>query len=106
MFEYNLKDIELGSDVDFVSLAAQTDGYSGADIKLICRDASMNPMRRLVDGLSPMELVRLRDEGKLSPGALPVTMSDFQSALANVSPSVSTSDTQRYMDWAREFGAT
>lgn len=105
MFLENLQDIQVGDDVDFMMLAARTEHYSGADIKLICRDASMNPMRRLVDGLSPMELVRLRDEGKLTAGALPVGMPDFEAALSNVQPSVSPHDTARYLEWAQDFGS-
>lgn len=105
MFTDSMQDIQLDADIDFSSLAARTEHYSGADIKLICRDASMNPMRRLVDGLSPLDLVQLRNEGKLSAGALPVQMADFESALSNVQPSVSSHDTARYLDWARDFGS-
>jgi len=105
MFEHNLQDICLGPDVDLAALAARTDRYSGADVQLICRDASMNPVRRLIDGLSPMELVQLRNEGRLSPGTAPVEMADFQAALASVQPSVSPGDLRRFEDWAREFGS-
>mmetsp|Transcript_76682 Transcript_76682/g.216861 ORF Transcript_76682/g.216861 Transcript_76682/m.216861 type:complete len:581 (-) Transcript_76682:17-1759(-) len=105
MFEHHLKDIGLGEDVDMVALAARTDFYSGADIQLVCRDASMNPMRRAVDGLSPVELLRLRDEGRLTPGALTVEMADFEAALGSVPPSVSPADTRRHEDWAQEFGS-
>merc|ERR1712032_1188612 len=49
MFNVYLKDIVVGDDVNMTDLAGRTEGYSGADIQLICRDASMNPMRRLVE---------------------------------------------------------
>merc|ERR1719387_2220120 len=45
MFENHIKGIKVSDDVDIDSLAASTPGYSGADIHLICRDASMNPLR-------------------------------------------------------------
>lgn len=105
MFEHNLKDISIASDVDVTELASRTEHYSGADIQLICRDASMNPMRRLVDGLSPAELVELRAQGKLSPDLLPVQMADFEAALDSVQPSVSPADTQRYFEWSQDFGS-
>eukprot|EP00401_Gymnodinium_catenatum_P083163 CAMPEP_0117565504 /NCGR_PEP_ID=MMETSP0784-20121206/56602_1 /TAXON_ID=39447 /ORGANISM="" /LENGTH=496 /DNA_ID=CAMNT_0005363299 /DNA_START=111 /DNA_END=1597 /DNA_ORIENTATION=- len=104
MFQCHIKDIPLSDGVDLNELASQTEGYSGADIELICRDASMNPMRRAVNGLSPMELVQLRNEGKLTPGSMPVDMADFQAALAGIQPSVSSADCQRYLSWAQEFG--
>lgn len=105
MFQHHLKDICLGSDVDMAVLAKRSEHYSGADVQLICRDASLNPMRRMVDGLSPVQLVQLRDEGKLSPGAVPVEMADFEAALKGVQPSVSPADTRRFVEWAQEFGS-
>jgi len=105
MFQHHLKDIKLGDEVDLVALAVRTEDYSGADVQVICRDASMNPMRRAVDGLSPMELLKLRDEGKLSSDSLQVEMSDFDSAIANTQPSVSPADLQRFLDWGLEFSS-
>merc|ERR1712187_716172 len=105
MFSENMSDIQLATGVDFATLAARTEHYSGADIQLICRDASMNPMRRMVDGLTPMELVRLRDEGLLAPDGVPVEMADFEAALASVQPSVAPGDTRRYAEWAQDFGS-
>eukprot|EP00930_Biecheleria_cincta_P026470 TRINITY_DN18654_c0_g1_i1.p1 TRINITY_DN18654_c0_g1~~TRINITY_DN18654_c0_g1_i1.p1 ORF type:complete len:586 (-),score=80.71 TRINITY_DN18654_c0_g1_i1:202-1926(-) len=105
MLEHFLKDIQLAEDVDLTSLAEKLERYSGADVQLVCREASMIPMRRLVDGYSPAELLQLRSEGKLSAGRLPVEMADFGAAISSVQPSVSHNDTQRFLDWEREFGS-
>lgn len=105
MIQHHLKAIHISEDIDFESLAERTEGYSGADVQMVCRDASMNPMRRLIAGRSPAELVQLRDEGSLSPGSVPVEMSDLEAALASVKPSVAIGDTVRYADWARDFGS-
>ena len=44
-----MKEVSLGDDVDLNELAETTNGYSGADIANVCRDASMMSMRRVLD---------------------------------------------------------
>ena len=46
LFEINLKGIALQSDIDYDKLVKLTDGYSGADLSNVCREAAMMPMRR------------------------------------------------------------
>lgn len=46
LFKINLKSIALSPDIDFKLLVEKTEGYSGADITSVCRDAAMMPMRR------------------------------------------------------------
>ena len=60
MLMIHLKGLQLADDVDLPALAARTAGYSGADLQLVCRDASMMPMRRMVEGKSPAEIVELQ----------------------------------------------
>ena len=31
------------------------DGYSGSDIKLVCKEAAMKPIRRILDEIEKME---------------------------------------------------
>merc|ERR1712205_39273 len=57
------KEIQVSDDVDLVDFAVRTEDYSGADVQLLCSEAAMNPMRRMVEGLTPAELIRLRGEG-------------------------------------------
>lgn len=47
MFHKHLAD-RAAPDLDFPSLGLQTDGYSGADIELVCRESAMMPVRRLM----------------------------------------------------------
>ena len=44
------------TSLDFASLAVRTARYSGADMELVCREAAMRPVRRLVLKLQEMEV--------------------------------------------------
>lgn len=105
MFQQHLRDIHVAEDLDMLLLAQRTEFYSGADVHMVCRDASLNPMRRLIAGKTPAELVQLRDEGNLTPGSVPVSMADLEAALEGIQPSIAIGDTTRYSDWARDFGS-
>ena len=48
LFKINLKGIELGEDIDYEKMVELTDGYSGADIANVCRDAAMMPLRKKI----------------------------------------------------------
>ena len=43
-------------DLDFKDISLKTDGYSGADIELLCREAAMMPVRRLMQKLAQIDL--------------------------------------------------
>ena len=103
MFSLNLRDINVTDDVNVGALARQTEGYSGADIHLLCREASMQPMRRLIEGRSPQEIQRMRQEGVLASPT--VHMADFQDAIRNTRPSVSASDLRQFSEWDKAFGS-
>ena len=41
-------------------IAAATDGYSGSDLKQVCKEAAMRPLRRLFAQLGDLVRVRAR----------------------------------------------
>jgi katanin p60 ATPase-containing subunit A1 len=41
-----LRGIQLAEDIDWDLLIKMTDGYSGADISNVCREAAMMPLRK------------------------------------------------------------
>jgi katanin p60 ATPase-containing subunit A1 len=46
LFKINLRGIPIADDVDWENLIRITEGYSGADLANVCRDAAMMPLRR------------------------------------------------------------
>lgn len=67
-----------------------------------CRDASMMSMRRKIAGLRPDQIKQLPKE-ELD---LPVTVQDFEEAMAKCNKSVSKEDLDKYEKWMNEFGST
>ena len=104
LFNICLRDIPLSDDVDINALStAISEGYSGADIHLVCREAAMMPMRRLLSILKPAEMQAMRHNGQL---LIPkVIMDDFSQAFQNTRPSVAQETSLRYETWEREYGS-
>ena len=95
-----------GGELDFDVLAVATEGYSGADIRLLCREAAMMPMRRLLEGKSTEELMEMKANGHLEIVGN-MTQGDFEEALKNTKPSVNldAKSLNRFRDWEKEFGS-
>lgn len=47
----NTKNIELYPKVDFKEFASKTEGYSGSDIKLVCKEALMSTVRKMLPNM-------------------------------------------------------
>lgn len=110
-------------------LAAATEGYSGADIANVCRDALMVPIR---DALAAHDFVKVAgkdEDGRPlelyepcppgTPGAVhcdifdlptdslrlpPVLPEHLERALQSVKPSVSASELHMFEEWTEQFG--
>lgn len=78
-----------------LELGKLTCGYTGADIKTVCHEAAMFPIREI-----PFDQMATVSHGELRP----MSMEDFQKALAGVRPSVNTNDISAYIDWNSEYG--
>ena len=61
LFERTLKEIKLADDVNIDGLVNKSKGYSGADIKIICRDACMMPMRNAIKKFKPSEVQKIKN---------------------------------------------
>ena len=102
LFRLNLRQLKLADDVDIVALSQLCDGYSGADVTNVCRDASMMSMRRMIAGKSADEIKRMKREEMEQP----ITHADFMEALQRVQSSVGKNDLDRYDKWMQEFGSS
>jgi transitional endoplasmic reticulum ATPase len=91
------RDKPLADDVDLDDLAGRTDGYVGADLEAVCREASMAATREFIQRVSPEEV----DD---SVGNVRVTADHFEQALGEVSASVDDSTRKRYEEIEEKFG--
>jgi len=92
IFEVHTRNMKLCKDVDLEKLADMTEGYSGADIAAVCREAGLNAIRRAIK------------EGKKSIGC--VSMADFEHALKKIRPSITKEMLQEYKELAKKWGGT
>ena len=42
-------------NLDYSHLSQKMEGYSGSDIKLVCKEAAMKPLRRILEEIEKME---------------------------------------------------
>ena len=80
IFKVHTKGMPLASDVSIEKLADTAEGYSGADIATVCREAGMSALRR-------------------DTNAKQVELKDFESAMERIPPSV----TPKVNEWYDEF---
>ncbi|XP_029415958.1 katanin p60 ATPase-containing subunit A-like 2 isoform X2 [Nannospalax galili] len=91
--------LELHTELEYSMLSQETEGYSGSDIKLVCREAAMRPVRKIFSVLENHQ-----SESSNLPGMQldTVTTADFLDVLAHTKPSAKNL-TQRYSAWQKEF---
>lgn len=102
LLDISLKGLEVEPDIDFDGIVAATDGYSGADMTNICREAAMMPLRRRLkaSGIDFDNIEQLRKEIDV-----PVSAEDFKQALKNIQKSVSQASLDFYAEWMEKFGS-
>jgi transitional endoplasmic reticulum ATPase len=96
IFEVHTRDKPLAEGVDLADLADRTDGYVGADIEAVCREASMAASREFINSVDPEEV----DE---TIGNVRVTPEHFEQALEEVGPSVDAELRERYEEVEQQF---
>lgn len=133
MFKLHLGNISHTlTEANFKELAAKSEGYSGADVGIVVRDALMQPVRKVqtathfkkVRGPNPVNKSNIVDDllTPCSPGdpnaiemtwndvpgdklyEPPVSMFDMLSSLSSVKPTVNENDLQKLQKFAEDFG--
>ncbi|WP_123539191.1 CDC48 family AAA ATPase [Halosimplex salinum] len=97
ILEVHTRDKPLADDVDLDELAERTDGYVGADIEAVTREASMAATREFIASVSPEEIGD-------SVRNVKVTMDHFEHALDEVRASVDEEVKERYEEIEERFG--
>ncbi|HID42642.1 MAG TPA: AAA family ATPase, partial [Archaeoglobaceae archaeon] len=89
IFKIHLRGKPLGK-VDLNELAKRTDGYSGADIEAVCREAGMLLIR---ENIKPN---MTREEAKKIAQNIKLEMKHFEEAMKKIKPSLTKEDVERY----------
>nr|XP_056713443.1 fidgetin-like protein 1 [Euleptes europaea] len=76
-------------------IVKKSDGFSGADMTQLCREASLGPIR----SLKSVDITTITPEQ-----VRPIIFQDFDNALKTVRPSVSSKDLELYDTWNQTFG--
>ncbi|CAB9515951.1 Proteasome-activating nucleotidase [Seminavis robusta] len=105
ILEVTLAENRLAPDVNLTAIAERLQGYTGSDLKEVCREAVVQISH---------EQAKLLDQGPSSNDALqgssqrlrPVNMDDFENALAKLKRSVSEKGRElaRVWEWNDEYG--
>ena len=82
-------------DSEIQKLARDTKGFSGADLKSLCTDAAMGPIRQL--GAKALD-VDVKD-------VPPISYKNFRQSLRGMNPSVAPSDLVQYEEWDKTYGS-
>ncbi|WP_265111961.1 CDC48 family AAA ATPase [Halosolutus halophilus] len=96
IFEVHTRDKPLADAVDLDWLASETEGYVGADIEAVCREASMAASREFINSVDPEEM----DD---TIGNVRISKEHFEKALEEVSASVTSETRERYEEIEEEF---
>lgn len=96
VLEVHTRDTPLADDVDLDELARRTEGYVGADIEALCREATMQATRQLVADLDP-------EQEEYEDTVRQVSMTDFEYALEEVTPSVTEETKEDYEEIEQRF---
>ena len=95
--------VSVSAHLNYEHLASLTEKYSGSDIRLVCKEAAMSPVRKVFDRLEQMGPEDQVDE---SIRVEEVQMEDVLEAIKRTRSSCDTKGLARYKQWEKEMGST
>ena len=96
IFEVHTRNKPLADNVDLADLARRTEGYVGADIEAVTREAAMAATRELIEMSDPEDLAG-------NVGNVRIGVEHFDHALDEVNPSVTAETRERYENIESRF---
>lgn len=112
ILEVTLAENRLGADVNLTMIAERLEGYTGSDLKEVCREAVVQISHEQARMLDRGELLGDDDEEYLETAGSgfqmlrPVTMQDFENAMRKLKRSVSETGRElaKVWNWNDEYG--
>ncbi len=83
------------SEKEITKISIDTKGFSGADLKALCTDAALGPIREL--GSKALEVS--------ASDVPPISYRHFKRALRGMNPSVAEADLDLYKKWNTTYGS-
>lgn len=97
-----------GDTLNYDLFAERTDGYSGSDIKLVCKEAAMKPLWWLMKQIEDIDGDSF-DWRPVDPRQVPwpdkVTNKDFDEALSTTKSASSIIKLSEYEKWMEDHGS-
>ncbi|XP_064653296.1 katanin p60 ATPase-containing subunit A-like 2 isoform X4 [Lineus longissimus] len=89
--------LSLKAEIDYDHVADATEGYTGSDIKLVCKEAAMRPVRKIFDALE-----NHHTNEEICVELSPIKTIDIELALQHTKPSAQRLSA-KYTAWQKEF---
>ncbi|MBB5253054.1 CDC48 family AAA ATPase [Sulfurisphaera ohwakuensis] len=112
ILKVHTRNVPLAEDITLDELAEKTEGYTGADIEALVREATINAMRKIFNDCdkkakdqcqSNVDCYNSKMRDCMNNAKVVVTKEDFNKALEVVKPSLTAADIQRYERLAKEL---
>ncbi|KAI4372053.1 hypothetical protein MLD38_010337 [Melastoma candidum] len=101
MFEELLPPVHGEKALPYNLLVEKTEGFSGSDIRLVCKEAAMQPLRRLMTVLEDRKEIVPEED---LPNVGPIKSEDIDTALRNTRPSAHL-HAHRYDKFNEDYGS-